>query len=89
MNIKTNIGNNIVKCLPYNGYINKNFEEINLTKLSNNIPFISKRNIVLIKLDIEGSEANAIYGGIELITFIESKLLKLVKLLNIMYLLFF
>ena len=68
MNIKINIGNNIVKCLPYNDNIDKKFEEITLTKLSNYIPFLSKRNLVLIKLDIEGSEANAIYGGIELIT---------------------
>ena len=68
MNINTNIGNNIVKCLPYNDNTNKNLEEITLTKLSNYIPFLSKKNLVLIKLDIEGNEANAIYGGIELIT---------------------
>ena len=42
--------------------------EIMLTKLSNYIPFLSEKNLVLIKMDVEGSEGKAIEGGIELIT---------------------
>ena len=37
--------------------------EIKLTKLSNYIPFLSDKNLALIKIDVEGFE-----GGIELIT---------------------
>ena len=42
--------------------------EIILTKFSNYIPFLTKNNLALIKIDIEGSEGKAIEGGIELIT---------------------
>ena len=37
-------------------------------KLSDFIPYISDKNVELIKLDIEGSEGLAIEDGIELIT---------------------
>ena len=39
-----------------------------LTKLSNYIPFLSDKNVVFIKMDIEGAEGKALEGGIELIT---------------------
>jgi FkbM family methyltransferase len=39
-----------------------------LTKLSNFIPYLSDKNIALIKMDVEGSEGKAIEGGLELIT---------------------
>jgi len=42
--------------------------EIIITKLSNYIEFLSRRNLALIKIDIEGSEGKAIESGIELIT---------------------
>ena len=42
--------------------------EITLTRLRNYIPFLSDKNLVLIKIDVEGSEGKAIEGGIELIT---------------------
>ena len=42
--------------------------EFVLTRLSNYMPFLSNKNIALIKIDIEGSEGKAIEGGIELIT---------------------
>ena len=38
-----------------------------LTKLSNFIPFLSKKNVALIKIDIEGSEGIVIENGIDLI----------------------
>ena len=38
-----------------------------LTKLSNFIPFLSKKNVALIKIDIEGSEGIVIENGINLI----------------------
>ena len=73
-NINRNEGNGLVICEPYNDtyrpdnlYHNKT-GEITLTKLSNYIPFLSEKNLVMIKIDIEGSEAKAIEGGIELIT---------------------
>ena len=42
--------------------------EIILTKLSNYIPFLLEKNLVLIKIDVEGGEGKAIESGIELIT---------------------
>lgn len=46
----------------------KKTSKVSLTKLSNFIPYLSNKNIALIKIDIEGSEGNAIEGGIEIIT---------------------
>ena len=43
-------------------------DEIILTKLSNYIPFLSDKNLALIKIDVEGSEGKVFEGGIELIT---------------------
>lgn len=43
-------------------------EEVSITKLSHYIIFLKKNNLALIKLDIEGSEGNAIEGGLDLIT---------------------
>ena len=40
--------------------------ETYLTKLSNYIDFLSKKNLALIKIDVEGSEGKAIESGIEL-----------------------
>ena len=44
------------------------FGKVELTRLSNFIPYLSDKNIALIKLDAEGSEEKAIKSGIELIT---------------------
>ena len=52
-NIEQNKGNGLVICDHYN---------------DNYIPFLSQKNVAMIKIDIEGSEARAITGGIELIT---------------------
>ena len=41
--------------------------EVSLTKLSNFIPFLSSKNLALIKIDIEGAEGKVIEEGIELI----------------------
>lgn len=59
-------------------YCNKNYKipnefskkigEIKLSKLQKYIPFLSKRNLILIKIDAEGSEGKAFKGGIEIIT---------------------
>ena len=42
--------------------------EVILTRLSNFLPFLSDKNVALIKLDVEGFEERAIKSGIELIT---------------------
>ena len=42
--------------------------KIVLDKLKNYIPFLSKKNLILIKIDTEGSEGKAFDGGIEIIT---------------------
>ena len=36
--------------------------------IDNYLPFIKEKNLVLIKIDVEGSEGKAFEGGIELIT---------------------
>ena len=41
--------------------------EVSLTKLSNFIPFLSSKNLAVIKIDIEGAEGKVIEEGIELI----------------------
>ena len=68
--VKNNYGNGIVYC---NKIENKTDELINMglitiTKLSNFVPFLSSKNVALIKLDIEGGEGKAIESGIELIS---------------------
>ena len=54
-----------IKSMKY--YFNKTFE-IKLTKLSNFLPYLLKKNIALIKLDIEGGEGKVIEDAIELIS---------------------
>ena len=46
---------------------NKTFE-VKLTKLSNFLPYLSNKNIAVIKLDIEGGEGKVIEDAIELIS---------------------
>ena len=43
-------------------------EEIQFTRLSNYIPYLSNKNLALIKIDVEGSEGKVVKSGIELIT---------------------
>ena len=65
-----NIGNGMILC-DDNSNINKEYiktGETYLTKLSNYIEFLSTKKLVLIKMDIEGSEGKAIESGIELIS---------------------
>ena len=71
-NLINNEGNGMAICennntLPDFLFKNKTGEII-LTKLSNYIPFLSDKNLALIKIDVEGSEGKAFEGGIELIT---------------------
>lgn len=69
-NTLNNKGNGLVKCEIKENLTNS-FEkkgEIILTKLNNYLPFFMNKNLVLIKMDIEGAERKAIDGGIELIT---------------------
>ena len=42
--------------------------ETTITKLSNYVSFLSNKNLVLIKIDVEGAEGKAIESGIELIS---------------------
>ena len=69
-NRERNEGTGYVNCeqnhKPLNSFKKK--EEIILTKLSNYVQFFNKKHLVLIKMDIEGSEGKAIESGIELIT---------------------
>ena len=69
-NNERNEGNGYVNCeqnhKPLKSF--KKAEEIILTKLSNYAQFFNKKNLGLIKMDIEGSEGKAIESGIELIT---------------------
>lgn len=68
----SNIGNGgIISCLEQRNITKNNkklIEEVKITKLSNYINFLSKKNLGLIKIDIEGAEDKAIISGIELIT---------------------
>ena len=41
---------------------------VEITRLSNFIPFLSNKKIALIKIDVEGAEAQVFEGGTELIT---------------------
>lgn len=54
-----------IKAMRFN--FNKTFE-IKLTKLSKFLPYLSNKNIALIKLDIEGGEGIVIEDAIELIS---------------------
>jgi FkbM family methyltransferase len=65
-----NKGNGMVICHRRNNIprILKKKTEIILTKLSNFIPFLSQKNVVFMKIDVEGSEEAAILSGIELIS---------------------
>ena len=49
----------------FNGEI---FNDIELTKLSRYIKFLSMNNLAFIKLDVEGGEGNIIKGGKEIIS---------------------
>ena len=67
-----NQGNGIILCenrdkklYEYNGDLFKNIE---LTKLSRYIRYLSNKNLAVIKIDIEGAEANVIRGGKKLIS---------------------
>lgn len=65
-----NIGNGFVKCELNQNLTNSFIKtgEIILTKLNNYLPFFMDKDLVLIKLDVEGAERKAIDGGIELIS---------------------
>ena len=69
-----NPGNGMVICDKQkidNKDLNHNFKkikEVSLTKLSNFIPYLSDKNLALIKIDIEGAEGKAFESGIDLIT---------------------
>ena len=41
---------------------------VSLMKLSKFIPYLSNKNIAVVKIDVEGSEGKVIEGGIDLIT---------------------
>ena len=66
-----NEGNAIILCGDNNKISNTKeslTETVEFTKLSNYIPYLSKKNLAFIKLDVEGSEGKVINSGIELIT---------------------
>lgn len=67
------IGNGILLCdekrykIKVSGYNFKKTFDVTLTKLSNFLPYLSNKNLALIKLDIEGGEGKVIEDAIELI----------------------
>ena len=70
--VNNNQGNGIILCenrdkklYEYNGDL---FNNIELTKLNRYIKYLSHNNLAVIKIDVEGSEINALEGGKELIT---------------------
>lgn len=66
-----NVGNGVILCGENENLakINKDLvEDISFTKLSNYISYLSKKNVALLKIDVEGSEGKVINSGIELIT---------------------
>lgn len=66
-----NIGNAVVLCGENRNIAVKKenlTEEVEFTKLSNYYSFLSKKNLALIKLDVEGSEGKVIESGIEFIS---------------------
>lgn len=66
-----NVGNAVILCGEKANIANKKemlTEEVKFTKLKNYISFLTKMNLALIKMDIEGSEGKAIISGIELIS---------------------
>ena len=68
---KGNQGNGIINCdnnltLTNNNYIKDG--KIVLTKLDNYLPFLIGKNLVLIKIDVEGSKGKVIEGGNKFIT---------------------
>ena len=66
-----NMGNGMVICNKSKSNNELGFQKsskVSLVKLSRFIPFLSDKNIALIKLDIEGSEGKAIESGIELLS---------------------
>ena len=66
-----NIGNAVILCGEYGNIAVKKenlTEEVEFTKLSNYYSFLSKKNLALIKLDVEGSEGKVIESGIEFIS---------------------
>ena len=70
--VSNNVGDGTIYCedrdklIPdFNG---NTYSGIELTKLSRYINFLSKNNLAVIKIDVEGAEGNVFEGGKELIT---------------------
>ena len=66
-----NIGNAVILCGENVNIAKRNkilTEEVEFSKLRNYFSFLSKKNIALIKLDVEGSEGKVIESGIEFIS---------------------
>ena len=64
---KKNIGNPTILPDIHQFNLNNYKEDIMASKLSKYISYLKLKNLALIKLDIEGHEARAIEGGIDLI----------------------
>jgi len=69
---KGNKGNGMIFCENRDKYRSdldgETFNNVELTKLSRYYNYLSNKNLALIKMDVEGSEANVFEGGKELIT---------------------
>ena len=70
----TGIGNGMLKCddnretFRNDGFLWKKIFEVPIVKLSSFIPYLVKKNLALIKLDIEGSESLVMRDAIEFVT---------------------
>lgn len=74
-NEKNNSGNGIVKCEKNSVINNKIYKtrffeigKVEIIKLKYFIPYLSNKNLALIKMDVEGHELKILEGGLELIT---------------------
>ena len=66
----SNVGNAVILCgenINIGGDM-QYIEEIEFTRLSNYIPYLSNKNLALIKIDVEGSEGKVVKSGNDLIT---------------------
>ena len=68
----SNRGNGMIFCenreKSYDSFNGDNFNNVELIKLSRYYKYLFNKNLALIKIDVEGPEANVFEGGAELIT---------------------
>ena len=68
----SNVGDGTIFCENRDKHLKdfdgKIYNNVDLTKLSRYIKFLTENNLAVVKIDVEGAEGNVIEGGKELIT---------------------